>query len=99
MSKPLSPKEAMNAHCKSIPEFVIDTVNELLSKRVRSDGSARIYQDEIQLAMRKYSTTFNIKWLDFEPLYREVGWDVVYNKGDWNDPNDKSYFDFKPLPH
>jgi hypothetical protein len=99
MSKPLSPKEVLNKHVTSIPSFVIDAVNELLIKKVKCNGSICIYQEDIKAEVLKYSDEFNIRWLDFEPLYREVGWDVVYRKGAWNDPNDNSYFDFKPLPH
>lgn len=99
MTKPISPKEALNARVVSIPPLVIEVVNALLIEKFSSSsGIVSITQAEIQSRILKKRTSFNMSWLDFEPLYREVGWDVVYHKSDWNDVNEKSYFQFRPLP-
>lgn len=100
MSKPLSPKEALATRVASIPHFVIEVVNALLVEKVSTSNSGvvAITQDEIKDRIIKECSEFKMQWLDFEPLYREVGWDVVYHKADYTDVNGKSYFQFRPLP-
>lgn len=89
MIEPISPNDVK----KSIPDFIIETVNKLIVEKW--DGNkAIILQDDI---MDKVSSNdadsdkpsrreiFDKGWLDFEPLYREKGWSVEYDKPGYNE--------------
>lgn len=84
--KPISPDEIIEAKKDYIPEFVIEVVNKLIAKYW--DGtSACINQNELIEEISKNSgdmhtrsDVFKKRWLDFEDIYRNVGWDVKYEK-------------------
>jgi hypothetical protein len=98
--KPITPKEVEEARKNDIPDFVIEAVNKLLKKKW--DGKkAIITEDEIisemkpsnvlglENGVRFRAAVFSNHWLDFEGLYREVGWKVEYDKTIY-----KTYFKF-----
>lgn len=88
-SKPFSPEEAGAAQGALIPDVVFDSVNEMLSMRAHQ-GTFTINQDElIELILMKSaggfhaitrSMLFENNWLDIETAYRNVGWDVEYDR-------------------
>jgi hypothetical protein len=96
MTKPFSPKEVLNAKNASIPDFVIDSVNELLVLHYYHNDTVQIYQREIvdqiiakMKAIREYDANsaeemrnmiFDRGWLNFEYKYKEAGWGVSYIK-------------------
>ena len=81
---------------ESIPDEVIEAVNTLLVQNY-SYPDAIIKQDAIvNIAVELMGieqNQFNFNWLDFEDLYRDSGWDVVYNKAHYSDSYD-SFFRF-----
>lgn len=89
MVEPISPSDVK----KFIPDFIIETVNKLIMEKWDGD-KAIILQDDI---MDKVSSNdpdndkpsrrevFDKGWLDFEPLYRERGWKVEYDKPAYNE--------------
>lgn len=85
--EPLAPHELAAATARRIPDVVLTAVNTLLAKYgVRSiitiDKNEII--DEIQrLEGPTRDELFANNWLDFEPAYRNKGWDVSYDTGDW----------------
>lgn len=99
MAKPITPKEVFVGKVKRIPEYVIKAVNELLVEKA-DQKVIKIGQDEI--VSRIISTNpqldrngiFERKEMDFESNYKEVGWDVLYNKPHYND-TERPYFIFK----
>ena len=95
MIRPFTPDEALASKAEKIPHFVIEAVNELLSKRFNG-SSCDIYQNEVITnatvigkargtfppdAIRQ--TFFDEHWLDFEPIFRKSGWKVAYYKSAW----------------
>lgn len=76
--KPIGPDEAK----RSIPEFVIEAVNELINEKCDPEKrSFIIRQSEVEARIKsKIEQDFELPWLDFEPLYREAGWVVEYDK-------------------
>lgn len=89
MTKPLTPAD-IDAHIKSgarIPDFVLVAVNMLLLKATNpnyivlklKDVKTAIFD---QLPARR---PFDPQWLDFEPAYREAGWDVIYDRPGYNE--------------
>lgn len=79
--KPYSPEEAKQAALSSIPDEVISIVNKLLAENLRSNDTATILQKEIIAAyeVNHSKGSFNVKWLDFEDLYRNNGWKCNYD--------------------
>ena len=81
--KPLSKEEVKKA--KKIPDIIIKTVNELLIKNY-SNGKAIIMQSEIVDIVSadpngiSRTDIFNNNYLDFEDMYRAIGWKVKYHK-------------------
>lgn len=94
---PISPSAIAVAKLEIIPDFVILSVNELLTKKyTSSNGIVVIYQEElVDLAKSKMpdDTKFDIEWLNFEALYDEYGWNVIYVKGDYTGVS--SHFKFR----
>lgn len=95
--KPLAPHEVVAEKKRLIPEEVLTVVNKYLGERAVK-GYARIDQEEIVRDLVKAgirrSDIFAHHWLDFEEIYREVGWEVEYDKpvrwgGDTYDPHFK----------
>lgn len=106
--QPIKPENAVEI--KEIPDFVIDTFNQLIRKNM-SDGRSKVLQkDALELARIKASALhmqvderriLEERWLDIEGIYRKVGWIVQYDKPTYGE-NFEAYFLFsKPvvIPH
>lgn len=82
--KPLSKEEVKRL--KTIPDIIIKTVNELLIKNYRNNGKAIILQSEIVDIVSadpngiSRTDIFDNNYLDFEDLYRAMGWKVEYDE-------------------
>lgn len=97
MVKPITPDEVKHV----IPDFIIEVVNKLIQEKW--DGhEAIIKQDEIMDIVSSddedddkpsRQKIYDQGWLDFEPLYREVGWNVEYDKSAYYENYD-AYFKF-----
>lgn len=97
MIKPITPDEIKH----EIPDFIIEAVNTLLKKKW--DGKKAIIEQNDILAIVSNNdedsdkpsrqTIFENNWLDFEDLYRKVGWKVEYDKPAYNESYD-AYFKF-----
>jgi len=60
------------------------------------NGSATLYQKEILGEVRNLHNISSAKifengWLDVEPIYREVGWNVEYDKPGYNETYEASF--------
>jgi hypothetical protein len=77
---PIKPSEVQDT--LQIPPIVIDTINELIKMRMRN-GYVDIPQSTIveELVKRGLSQDdiFRNHWLDFESIYRNAGWEVIYD--------------------
>jgi len=98
-TKAITPQEIIDNLPKIIPSAIIDAVNNLLTKKFRGNEVV-IKQDEILDEVRKISNLsrqdiFENKWLDFEPIYRNSGWIVTYDKPAYNE-NYAAFYNFKP---
>lgn len=97
MIKPITPDEIKH----EIPDFIIEAVNTLIKKNW--DGKEAIIKQNDILAIvsskndndgkPSRQTIFDNNWLDFEDLYRKVGWKVEYDKPTYNEFYD-AYFKF-----
>lgn len=96
--KAISPNELIAQKKEEFPSVVIEVVNELLKKKW--DGKeARIMQDDIVkgiIGRSSYSKDyiFDNHLLDFEDVYRDQGWSVMYDGPAYCETYDP-YFLFK----
>ena len=92
MTSPIKPEDVVPLRSKNIPDWVIEAVNRLVVANWRSN-QAIVYQDEI---IRQYlgDGDFDYSWLDFEDIFREAGWKVVYDKP-YSSETYKAHFTFK----
>lgn len=98
MIKPITPAEAERGTSK--PDFVIKAFNDMIAANMRN-GQARFTQYEVMDKIcanagfsMSTSDIINSGWLDVEPLFREAGWSVVYDKPGYCESY-KAYFIFK----
>lgn len=102
MTKPITPEEILVAHIKakiaSIPTFVIEIVNSLITDNYNPRAkSSIVYQNDIlsklDLCVTDRDEIFEKGWLDFEENFRSYGWKVEYFKPPYYDDSDP-YFKF-----
>jgi hypothetical protein len=104
--KPFSPADARGHKIANIPPVIIECVNELLALEISGQGYASITQDELVERILSKGATVEIRgvthtitddmiyqnnWLDFEPLYRQEGWTVTYDKPGYNETHGASW--------
>ena len=95
----IKPQDAYRQHkvevIKAIPDFVIEAVNALLIEKMSHPNvTLTIYQKEVRSAIAKTNVDnipWDQKWLDFEDIYRNQGWQVSYNKVHYSETGDDSY--------
>lgn len=95
--KPLSPDEVI----PNIPDFVIQAVNQMIRNKYRGTSFTFKAKELIALGRSKGSSDSNVdwykeKWMDFESLYRDAGWEVKYEQASYGDSNFDAYYEFKP---
>ena len=82
--KPLTPKEVLDN--PEIPNYVIEAINDLLRQKYRGKPCVITQQLIVKRIMDKApegvtkATLVDNGYMDFEPLYKKFGWDVVYDK-------------------
>lgn len=89
--KPFTPEDLET----SIPDFVIEAVNDLLKKNFNG-SQASFTHTTVEKAIRQKMPEGE-QWcqtrLNFEPIYREFGWDVLYDKPGYNESY-SAYYQF-----
>jgi hypothetical protein len=99
--KPLRPSEIAEKAKLEIPNVVIQAVNTLLIRNYRQ-GSIKIYQDELIKEIQKIDDSFSSadifsgRMLDFEDVFNDFGWRVVYDKPAYCE-NYEPNFTFTPI--
>ena len=78
MTLPIKPSELSALRCATVPDWVISVVNQLIVKNWNGRESI-IKQSEIEFQYLG-EDEFDFAWLDFEPIFRDAGWKVTYNK-------------------
>lgn len=86
--KPISPNEVQGVKNSKIPEGIIKIFNDLIV--IKWDGRVAYFtQDEAvklcEEAGFNMKEVYANKWLDIEPLYRSLGWDVSWDKPGYNE--------------
>ena len=92
MTKPITPDQVQSEKDLTIPDEIIKVFNHLIVKNW--DGRCSIvYQDELLevveeafdangkgITRQMMQMIFDNRWLDVEPLFKEAGWNVEYDK-------------------
>ena len=102
MAKVYSPEDVLKKRVETIPDYVIDAFNDLLTENYQEDETI-IEQEDIIRKILEYSTDdeltretiFKKHYLDIENLYRNNGWEVDYEKPAF-DELFEPFFIFKP---
>lgn len=97
--KLISPKDVSSIKAALIPEFVIDSWNQIIAKNWNPNSKkSHVLQNEIiELILtnsdREISRNdiFSNHWLDIEGIYREQGWKVVFDKPGYNESYEASF--------
>jgi hypothetical protein len=95
MTKPIKPSEVAALKQTVIPDFVFKTFNELIAKNF-VNNSATVKQDDVIDILLQYcgdagerpafrQEIFKEGWLNVEESFREVGWNVEYDKPAYNE--------------
>lgn len=85
MSRPIRPEEVV---CTGIPDNVIEVFNELIQENMKGKQAVILQEEVIERILSRYyeepriarETIYANDWLDVEDLYRDAGWQVVYDK-------------------
>lgn len=99
--QPIKPSQVIKKKKDSIPDYVIESFNELIAKHFNGSSST-IRQDEvlslILSKMPRYSrqNVFDNNWLDVEDIFRKAGWQVNYYKPAYNGSSYPATFEFEP---
>lgn len=87
--KPFTPAQARATKLSNIPHEMIAAVNQLIAENLQGDrGKVRavVKQKDIIARFKGLSgvesdqTVYDNNWLDFEPIFRDAGWSVAYDK-------------------
>ena len=97
MSNPITPDQVSKRKIDVIPSQVIDIFNDLIALRWNGT-SATVYQQEVQ---EKIASALGVEghevyakgWLDIEPIFRDAGWKVEYDRPGYNE-NYKAHYIF-----
>lgn len=105
MVKPITPKEISQQRAeREFPPYVIEAFNNLIAKKI-GDGTyaivsqSAVVEEIIKCAMANHGidlprqTIFDDHLLDIEDNYRARGWEVVFDKGAYYEPD--SFFHFR----
>jgi len=99
-SQPITPNEVVRLKEKILPNEVFDAFNELIAKKWNGRSSTVLQCEVVKLLKGKMqledtSIIFDNNWLDVEPVYRDAGWVVKYDKPGYNESYEAS-FKFTP---
>ena len=103
--QPIKPSQVVKKKKDGIPDFVIESFNDLIVKHFNGNSST-IKQDEILSVIfskmskgSKRQDVFDNNWLDVKDIFLNAGWQVNYgfryDKPGYNE-NYPATFEFKP---
>ena len=86
--RPISPDEVTGLQRELIPPEVIEIFNRFIGRTILN-GHATIRQDDVVKALVESGldkrAIFDNGWLNIEEIYREAGWEVVYDSPAYNE--------------
>lgn len=99
MADPYSPTQAMSAQMeKMAASKVVEIINTLLAERVASPPIIIKKWEVVEMLLDAgilMDDIYTKHMLDIEPLYREQGWEVIYDKPSYSESY-LAYWSFEP---
>jgi hypothetical protein len=98
--KPISPKEIGAYKAKVFPDFVLESINELIAENFTNSRAVVLQKDIIaRISSKMDGDSYDMKrkmifdkgWLNFEEIYRDSGWKVSYDKPAYNENYDANF--------
>lgn len=95
-----TPDEVRAQKINFIPPEFVEAVNELLTKKWTGRSATIRLTDLKQLVAHKMRTNGSPNlgknyadegWLDFEPIFEDKGWKVVYDRPGWDESYDPNW--------
>ena len=88
--KPITPAEVSGEKLKTIPDVIIETINELIARNFVGKHATIKQEDIINLVKSKDEQLtdriiFDNHYLDIEEIYEKAGWKVEYDKPAYNE--------------
>lgn len=92
---PIKPSEIIVKKAVTIPEFVFDAFNVLITKN-HNDRTSTVMEKEVVAEILSRCTftgpdIYNNHWLDVEEVYTKYGWEVEYDKPGYNETYGASF--------
>jgi hypothetical protein len=96
MINPIRPEEAAGRKLDQIPDGVIDAFNDLIAGNFDGISATFTQGAVVALLTARGIITYEQEasdrhLLDVEPVYRESGWVVTYDKPGWNESYPASF--------
>ena len=90
MAKIISPDEAIQQAQRCIPDDVFEAINELIAEKLDTiSKQSTVKQDDVIervcIKMGIQREQFDLRWLNVEDLYRNMGWIVMYDSPAYNE--------------
>ena len=95
--KPITPQEVADRKVKSIPPEVIEVFNDLIAENFSGNSATVTVTQAVTRIKKRMGRRTNDEqivergWLDIEPIFRETGWDVVYDQPGYNESYEANY--------
>lgn len=96
MTKPITFDEASAQRMEDIPDAVVEVFNILIKENLRGSMAVVLQRDAVSRILAAVPTVergeiFDRGWLDVEPLFRQAGWGVVFDKPGYNETYEASF--------
>lgn len=96
--KPIRPEDIAAHKQEHIPEAVFQVFNDLIAENINA-GYATVRQKDVVKRMKaaglKEKDISDKGWLDVEPVYRDAGWEVSYDKPAYCESWYEPYYTFR----
>lgn len=98
--KPITPEEALKQKIEAMPDCIISEVNKMIVENMSVIQSyyVTLKLKEVEPRLKQVTKALEIKWdksyLDFEPIFREAGWNVEYKQSGYGDSDFDAYYKF-----
>lgn len=90
LGRPVKPDEIVDLKATVTPPEVFDVVNELIA--LNWDGNrANFKLSDVKDKIRAKLGEVKLEWLDFEPIYRQSGWGVSYDRPAYNESYEANF--------
>lgn len=104
---PITPEEVVESKIVILPKEVIVAFNLLIAERWDGYQSVVNQKEVVAAILSQFDEDkkaqiekdiYSKHWLDVEPIYRKVGWDVEYDKPGYGDTYSAHYLFKKKNP-